>query len=566
MNQLTKFWTLHRVRQVAKRTATAGVLLILPACQIPGLRPAIVGQALPPSFGSVAKSTEVNATPTPCQTPLLEQFYTDPALLGLLTQSLANNQELKARNEEVQIAAAEVLARRGAIFPTIGLEAGGGFERNSAFTPLGAAERQLTYPTDREFPDPVPNVRLGARLNWQVDIWGELRNARESANQRFIATIERRNAYVTRLVADIANNYYRLLSLDGRLIVLDQTITLQEASLKVAQARKDAGRGTELPVQRFQAEVRKNRSEKLIVRQEQIETENRLNLLVGRYPQPIERSTVNFSDQTLTPPAAGLPAQLLASRPDIRQAERELIAAGLDIQVARARFYPRLDVTAGIGWEAFNPRFLFDPGAFIANAAGGFVAPLVNRAAIKADYFSANARQLQAVYNYQRVILEAYTELVTQLSAAENFRQSVEVKQQQLEALDAAVGSATKLFQGARAEYSEVLFTQRDLLDARVDLIDTKLRQLSAIVNAYQALGGGNLIVGAQGAPVQNIQPFPTVPNPQPPTTLPNPPPSTPLPKPKPTDAPPKPLPVEPPPKPLPVDPPPKALPVDPPF
>jgi NodT family efflux transporter outer membrane factor (OMF) lipoprotein len=494
MFQPTTRWGLARLRRTLVRAVAGSLLLAMPACRIPGLRSAEVGPSLPAGFGTATATTD--PTSASCPVPPVAAFYTDPALAGLLGQAVAGNQELKILNEEVQIAANEVLARRGAILPAVGLTADGGFDRNSANMPLGAAERQLTDPRGREFPDPVPRVRLGAVLNWQLDIWRELRNARDAAAARLTAVTERRNAFVTRLVADVADNYYRLLALDARLVVLDQTIALQEESLKVAIARKEAGRGTELAVQRFQAEVKKNQSEKLVVRQEQVEVENRINFLLGRFPQPVERTAGSYVDLTLVPPAAGLPSQLLLTRPDIRQAERELTAAGLDVLVARARFFPRLDITAGVGWEAFNPKYLFDPGSFIASAAGGFVAPFINRAAIRADYQSANARQLQAVYTYQRVVLDAFTDVVTQLTAAENFRQSVEVRKQQLEAQAASVDSATKLFQAARAEYSEVLFAQRDLLDARLDLIDTKRRQLAAVVAAYRALGGGDPAAG----------------------------------------------------------------------
>ncbi len=479
-----------RFKTLSTRILVGGLLLSHTACQIPAQRGAIAGPQLPTVY-----TTTTNKTGEPGNNskslPPVQDFYTNPQLLTLIDQAVVGNQELKILDEEVQIAANEVRARRGAILPTIGLGAGGGIDRNSAYMPLGAVERQLTYPNDREFPDPVPRFGFGAVFNWQVDIWRELRNARDAAAARLTAVSERRNAFVNQLVADVVDSYYQLLALDGRMVVLDQTIALQEESLKVAIARKEAGQGTELAVQRFQAEVRKNQSEKFAVQQEQVEVENRINFLLGRYPVPIERTTGDYTELVLAPPEAGLPSQLMLSRPDIRQAERELTAAGLDVLVARARFFPRLDITAGLGWEAFNPRYLFDPGAFVANVAGGLIVPLVNRAGIKADYQAANARQLQAVYNYQRIVLEAFTEVVTQLTAADNFQKSVDLRKKQLEAQSASVDSAEKLFQAARAEYSEVLFAQRDLLDARIDLINTKRRQISAAIAAYRAMGGG---------------------------------------------------------------------------
>ncbi len=485
--------------EAAGRSANAvvrfvlGCLLLLPAgCQFPALRSADQGPVLPESYRgrtSGENSADVG----------IEEFFGDPVLTELIRQGLASNQELKIRNQEIQIAWNEILARRGAYLPFVSLGARGGFERTSRFTPLGAAE-DLPHPKGEHFPDPLPNVLLSADLFWRIDIWRELRNARDAAIQRYVAAVEDRNYFVTRLVAEIAESYYELAALDKRLEYVNKTIEVQQQSLEVAQAQKAAARGTELGVQRFLAEVRKNESQRQIIQQRIIEVENRINLLVGRYPQPVERTGWDFINLDARALHVGLPAQLLQNRRDIRAAERELAASGLDIQVARARFFPTLDITAGIGFEAFNPRYLFDPGAFIANAAGQLVAPLINRKALQADYMTANARQLQAVYDYQRTVLTAFIEVVNALTKVENFRRSVEIKQQQVAALDTSIEVARELFQRpipeefARVEYVDVLLATRDLLEAQIDLIETKQQQLAAIVNVYQALGGGYLM------------------------------------------------------------------------
>jgi outer membrane protein TolC len=284
------------------------------------------------------------------------------------------------------------------------------------------------------------------------------------------------------------------MALDTRLATLDQIIALQQQSLEVAKANFAAGRGTALAVQRFQAEVRKNQSEKLLVRQEIVEIENRINLALGRLPQPVTRNPAVFFDTSIQALTLGVPSQLLRNRPDIRQAELELEAAGLDVQVARARFFPRVDITGGVGTRAFNPRYLFDPESLALNVIGELATPLINRAAIRADYLAANAQQLQALYNYQRIIIDATIEVVNHMSMVQNFTSSIEVRQRQLKDLEASVDSAGKLFQAARGEYVDVLFSQRDLLEARTVLIDTRRQQLAAIVNVYRALGGGTAI------------------------------------------------------------------------
>jgi hypothetical protein len=155
-----------------------------------------------------------------------------------------------------------------------------------------------------------------------------------------------------------------------------------------------------------------------------------------------------------------------------------------------------LTITGGVGYQAFNMRYLFiTPEALIHNIAGGLVGPLINFKAIQADYLTANARQLQAVYNYQRVIINAFTEVINRISKVENYSRSIEIKKQRVAALEKAVVAATSLYQLPRGQfpidYLDVLTAQNELFDAILDLIDTKGEQLSAVVNTYQALGGG---------------------------------------------------------------------------
>lgn len=503
MNRQLASLVSNRLRPLLAVAIACSVPLVLSGCRIPGLRTPDAAAPLPDTFNGA--TTPENSSQVGAQ-----EFFNDPKLTQLMHEALANNQDLKILAQDIEIANNEVLLRRGAYLPFVSLRAGAGLDRSSRFTRDGAVDEQLTI-DGRRISNPLPDFLVAANVSWQVDIWRKLRNARDAASLRFLATAEGRNYVITRMVAEIADNYYGLMSLDKRLDNLNQTIKLQEDSLKLAQAKKDAGQGTELGVQRFQAEVKRNQSEKLIVQQEIIERENRINFLAGRFPQPVERASSDFINLELPKVCVGVPSQLLLNRPDIRQAERELEAAGLEVKVARAEFFPSLDITAGIGYRVFNPRYLFNPEALVGNAFGDLTAPLFNRAAIKAAYQTANARQLQALYEYQRVILDAFTEVINRVNMAENYRKSIELKKQQLQALETSVDVSTKLFQGARVEYIEVLFAQRDLLEARMVLIETKRQQLSAIVYAYQALGGGGLVT----APAPQV-PAPQVPVPPP--------------------------------------------------
>lgn len=489
-----------RTRALAIAMA-CGFLVVLPSCGIPAFRPPMPGPNVPDRFTirraeSTADRPEGYEDASSAENSAgmrIEEFFQDPMLIGLILQALAGNQELRILAEEVQAASNEIQARTGAYFPFVTVGGEAGINKVSNYTLEGAGIRDDPFLPGRLLPNPLPNYMFGPLFFWTPDIWRQLHNARDAAMFRFLAAGEGRNYAITRLVAEIADNYYELVMLDKRLQILDQNIQIMEQSLEVARALKQAGgRGTELGVQRFVAEVSRNRSEKLIVFQRIVEVENRINFLVGRFPQPVERMTGDFVELSLHGLSTGVPAELLHNRPDIRQAERALAAAGLDVKVARKNFYPKGAVTSGVGYQAFNPVYLFiTPEALIASVAGQLVAPLINKAAIKAEYKTANARQLQAVYNYQRVVLNAYTEVINRLTKVENYRKSIDFRRRQVAALEDAVDVAMNLFQAARADYVDVLFAQRDLRDARTSLVETKQQQLSALVNTYQALGGG---------------------------------------------------------------------------
>jgi NodT family efflux transporter outer membrane factor (OMF) lipoprotein len=297
---------------------------------------------------------------------------------------------------------------------------------------------------------------------------------------------------VTNLVAEIANSYYELLALDNQLDIVKKNIEIQTNAFEIVKLQKEAARVNELAVRRFEAQVLNTKSLQYTIQQKITETENHINYLLGRFPQHVARTDNGFID--LVPPViqAGIPSQLLANRPDIMKAEQELAAAKLDVKVARARFYPSVGISASVGYNAFNPTYFFkSPESILYSLAGDLAAPLINRNAIKATYYSANVKQIQAVYNYERTILNAYVEVMNQLAKINNMQQSYNLKTKQVEALTKSVDISNDLFKSARADYMEVLLTQRDALEAKFELIETQKQKMNATVNIYQALGGG---------------------------------------------------------------------------
>jgi len=246
------------------------------------------------------------------------------------------------------------------------------------------------------------------------------------------------------------------------------------------------------PYKNFQAEVLKTQSLEFDILQQIKEAENKINFLLARYPQEIPRNTSNFLSLMPAAVTSGIPSQLLANRPDIKQAELQLTAAKLDVKVARAEFYPSFGISAAVGLQAFNPTYLVKlPESILYSLAGDLAGPLINRNAIKAEYYSANARQLQAMYNYEKTILNAYFEVANQLSRIDNLEKSYDLKSKQVAALNRSIEVSNDLFKSARVDYFEVLMTQRDALEAKLELVETQKDQLNAVVNIYRELGGG---------------------------------------------------------------------------
>jgi len=473
-------------RRIYQTLTAAGLALAAAACKTPELVQRNVSRTTPATYvGTTTDSTNTART-------RWRQFFTDPNLVSLIDSALQRNQELNITTQELELARNEIRARTGDYLPSVSIGARADMDRPGRYTLQGATEEQVHIRDDRANPTPLANYQLGVFASWEVDIWHKLRNARKSAATRYLASVEGRNFMITNLIAEIANSYYELLALDNQLAILRQNIEIQENALRIVRQEKEAARVTELAVKRFEAQVQNTTSLQYKIQQRITETENHLNFLAGRYPQPITRDDQAFNGLVPTAIQAGIPAQLLSNRPDIRQAEQRLVAAKLDVQVARANFYPSLGISGGAGFEAFKPGLLFtSPESMLYNLAGDLTAPLINRNGIKALYYSANAVQLQAVYNYERTVLNAYVEVANQLSNIGNLQKSYDAKLKEVQALNQSIRISNSLFKAVRAEYTEVLFTQRDALESKFDLTETKMQQLNATVNVYRALGGG---------------------------------------------------------------------------
>lgn len=418
-------------------------------------------------------------------------FFDDPQLVTLIDTALARNQEVKMAMQDIYMANSEITARAGEYMPSIRLQGETELGKVAQSYLRTRSEEDLEADAE-ESPQPLPTFKVGAFLSWELDAWRRLRNAKDAAVYEYMASIEGRKFLITQLVAEIANSYYELMALDNKLANMEESVRIQRNVLEIIRQLKASARSNELAVKRFEAEVQKNQSLIYAIRQDIVETENKLNFLVGRPPQKVLRNSSLFSELQVKAVASGLPSDLLRNRPDIKKAEHELAATRLDVEAARAKFYPSFGMNAGLGYQAFNPvYFVATPQNLTYSLSLDMSMPLVNKNAISAEYQNANAHQIQAAYEYERTILNAYREVSNQLAKLENLDKNYTLKRQQVESLSRSIEVAQKLFQFARADYMEVLLTQREAIEARNELIETRQAQMGAMVNLYQALGGG---------------------------------------------------------------------------
>ena len=468
------------------------VCLMLQACGIPELTAKNADTHLPdifkPGLSEQTNTTNVNNTAN----VKWKDFFEDPNLLSLIDIAVVNNKEINIMMQRISVAENEIQSRKGAYLPFVNFGTGVGGDKIGKFTRLGAVEESLKLPNDQAFPTFLGDYQFGLFSTWEIDIWKKLRNSAQVAVLEYMASSEGKNFLITNLVAEVAHAYYELMALDNQLENLEQNIAIQQNGLEMVKQLQFYARATTLAVKRYEAEVAKNQGKRYEIKQQITVVENRINFLLGRVPQPIQRASTGFMDIKPKLIQAGIPSQLLQNRPDIRKAELELSAAKLNIEVARANFYPSFGIKAGIGFDAFALKYLINtPESLAAMVAGEVAAPLVNKNAIIAEYKNANAKQIQAAYEYEQSIINAYTEVANQLSNIDNLDKNYNLRRNQVDSLVQSIEVATQLFKSARTDYLDVLLTQRDALDAKRELIETKQKQIIAMVDIYKSLGGG---------------------------------------------------------------------------
>ena len=421
-----------------------------------------------------------------------KDFFGDKDLIILIDTALKNNLDVLMTLQKIEIARNDLRLTKGAMLPTVNSNFAYLQRKFGYYTMDDAGNRTTEITPGQIIPTNLPDYFIGLQTNWEIDIWGKLRNKKKASFSRYLSSVEGTNLVLTNLVSEIAIAYYELVALDNELDIIRETIKLQQDALEIIKIQKDAGVANELAVKQFEAEVLSSQGLEFETLQQIAENENKLNFLLGRFPQPIVREKANFTNQIPTQIKAGIPSQLLKNRPDIKQAEFELLATKFDVRAAKAAFYPSFNITGSLGFQAFNTAFLFtSPQSLAYNLLGSLTTPLLNRSAIKNQFKNAKANQIEAMYSYQKTILNGYVEVSNEISNIKNLEQIHDRKTKEVEALTQSIDLSNDLFKSGRATYFEVLMIQNRSLRSKLELINTKKRQYNATVNIYKALGGG---------------------------------------------------------------------------
>ncbi len=413
-------------------------------------------------------------------------------MISLIDTALKNNLDVLTTLQEIEIAKNKIKFANGKFLPSITGGTSLSVEKVGRYTSQGAGDASTDIIPGNGVPDLLPNLSFGFQASWEADIWGKLKSTQKATALRYLSSEEGKKLVITNLIAEISNSYYELVAQKNQLEVVKQAIALQQKQLEIVKVQLETGVVTSLAVKQFEAQLYNTQNTEYNILQNIVETENKINLLLGRYPQKINVD-LNASSQKL--PfliESGIPSQLLNNRPDIKQAELELQASNFDVKAARAEFYPSFNMGATLGFSAFKPSYLLrTPESMMYSLVNDITGPVVNKSAIKAAFNTANALQIEALYTYQKTIINGYMDVSNQLSNFQNLDKAYELKNNETSTLKEAVEISTDLFKYGKATYLEVLTAQKDALAAQLELIDFKKQQLQSLANVYKALGGG---------------------------------------------------------------------------
>jgi multidrug efflux system outer membrane protein len=407
--------------------------------------------------------------------------FGDPVLDGLIAEALAANWNVKLAAANVEAAAGVVTQARAPMFPQVGYGAG------AMRTRLSDAGRTTT---DGFITNPVSVYQGAFTASWELDLWGRIRRQTEAAQASYLASDEARRGVILALVANVATGYIELRGLDEALAVARKTQKVYADSLQIFRYQFQYGEVSQMNVAQAESQYETASAQIPALIQQIAALENALSVLLGRNPGPIPRGRA-VADLTAPPVPAGLPSQLLERRPDILQAEQQLVTANAQIGAARAQYFPAISLSGTFGSASTDLSNLFKGPASSWNYAGSVVGPIFTAGLISGQVAQAEATRQAALLNYRQTIQSAFADVSTALSSRQMLLERLASQEKLVRSLQDYSRLARLQYEGGYAPYSTVLQAEQTLFPAELTLATLRAQAASSVAAIYKALGGG---------------------------------------------------------------------------
>ena len=400
------------------------------------------------------------------------QLFTDTILQHLIQDGIDNNFDLKIAVARIRQAEANFRQSKAAFFPSLDANAS------------ASAQKTGNVPGSQTFETYLSST-------WQVDLWGKLRSAKKAALAALLQSDAYKRDVQTQLIANIAANYYALMAYDQQLKITLATITNRKEDVETTKALKESDVLTGAAVMQSQANMYSAIVSVPDIRRNIRQTENALSVLLGRSPGAVSRDSL-YNEQPISNLRIGLPAQLLANRPDVQEAEYQLRYYAELTNVARTYFYPALTITGQGGLSSNSLSHFFDASSFFGNILGGLTQPIFNNGLNKQRLEAAKAQQEEFLQTFQKTLLTAGQEVSDALYNYHVATEKIDTRSHEIYFLQKSVDYTKELMKAdAKANYTDVLTSEQNLLSAQLQGVDDKLQQLQAVVTLYASLGGG---------------------------------------------------------------------------
>jgi outer membrane protein, multidrug efflux system len=405
--------------------------------------------------------------------------FSDPVLDRLISEALANNQSVKVAAARVDQAAGLLMTTRAALFPQV--------------TYGGATSRERVSPND-VFPTPTPNpfnnFQVFAGASWEIDLWGRVRRLSEAAKATILATDEARRGVILSLVAEVAATYIQLRAFDEQLLIAQRSLKTYEDGVNLFELQYKYGQVNQMTVEQARSQY-ENAAVAIPQITNQIAlTENGLSILLGRNPGPIARGR-SLRELSMPPIPTGLPSQLLARRPDILQAEQNLIAANAQIGAAKALYFPTISLTGFVGQSSSELSDLFSGPSRIWNYTGSFLGPIFQGGAIKGQVKQAQANQEALLWTYRQTIQNAFADVENSLVSRRELEKQSGAEMRRVTAYGEYTRLARLQYDGGYVPYLTVLYAEAQLFPSELSAVQTRAATFISLVNVYKAMGGG---------------------------------------------------------------------------